>query len=100
MECLECGASGYNLHHAANCKYLNENIYKIVNKLESDNCKLQKQSDLLTLGLLQEKNKVAALEKEIEGLKKIIQKYGCHDYECNESGKAECICGFEQAMKA
>ena len=59
--------------------------------LEEENKKLQKQSDLLALGLLQKKNKN-------ENLKKIIQNYGCHDYKCNESGKTECICGFEQAL--
>ena len=36
-----------------------------IKQLESENAKLQKQSDLLTLGLLQEKNKVGELENTL-----------------------------------
>ncbi len=42
-------------------------------ELEGEEHKLQKQSDLLTLGLLQEKNKVAALEKKVKAQKAYIE---------------------------
>lgn len=34
MECIECGATGYGLHHSASCKYLNVDVYKKLKQLE------------------------------------------------------------------
>ena len=63
MKCIDCGATGYGLHHSAACEYLNIDVYARVEKL-------QKQSDLLTLGLLQEKGKVAEL---LEACKNLVR---------------------------
>ncbi len=41
-------------------------------------------------------------EKIINSHKELVEalnKYGCHNNECNEYGGAKCICGFEQALK-
>ena len=61
--------------------------------------RLQKQSDLLTLGLLQEKNKTVKLRKDLE-------EYGTHGRSsdtimCERSKHSDypCTCGFEQALK-
>jgi len=35
MDCIECGASGYGLHHSASCKYLNVDIYKQCAQLQA-----------------------------------------------------------------
>ena len=34
MECTNCGATGYGLHHSASCKHLNVDIYSMVDKLQ------------------------------------------------------------------
>jgi hypothetical protein len=62
--------------------------------------KLQKQSDMLTLGILQEKNKVRAV-------KKMLSYYGEHSKNCQDLAESDwknkrspiCTCGFEQAQK-
>ena len=42
---------------------------------------------------------IRQLQAENKRLKFALDRYGCHDRECDESEKAKCICGFEQALK-
>ena len=41
MKCIECNATGYELHHSAACKYLNVDIYKRVEQLQAENEQLE-----------------------------------------------------------
>lgn len=52
--------------------------------LRAERDKLQKQNDLLVLGLLQEKNKVAALNKKVIAQKAYIEELETHEVGRNE----------------
>ena len=41
MKCIDCGATGYNLHHSASCKYLNVDVYKELKQLQAENKRLK-----------------------------------------------------------
>ena len=55
------------------CEIESDCINGLCESCSDYNYKLQKQSDLLTLGLLQEKNKVVALEKMAKAQKAYIK---------------------------
>lgn len=43
MQCTECGAEGYGLHHSAACKYLNIDIYTKCDQLQAENEGLERK---------------------------------------------------------
>ncbi|KKN19401.1 hypothetical protein LCGC14_0946120 [marine sediment metagenome] len=55
------------------CQIENDCINGLCQSCNDYNYKLQKQSDFLTLSLLQEKNKVAALRKKVTAQKAYIE---------------------------
>ena len=58
------------------CEIESDCIEGLCQSCSDYNYKLQKQSDLLALGLLQEKDKVRSLEKALEYAKNFIDGYG------------------------
>lgn len=73
MNCTDCGASGYGLHHSAQCKYLNVDIYKEIEQLQARIKSLLAENEELNNDLDLHDTIVATYKAEIKYLKELLK---------------------------
>ncbi len=104
--------SGTTIQNCKCCETEDDCINGLCQLCSDYNQKLQKQSDLLTLDVLKEKNKHDTLKTSHAKLVEALKCYGKHNYPCkiilekeiNKAGAIStmpmsCTCGLEQALK-